>query len=316
MNTIGRTLSFALALAAASAAFGAELSKSVPKGWGEDFAAGKAEAEKSGKLILMAFSGSDWCGWCVKMEKEIYSDKKFISGAKKKFVLLMIDNPKDKSILSAVAKKQNSELTKKYRISGYPSTVIVDASGKEVKRFGGYQKGGPEGFLKSLEEVAKSAGVKGAVEITDEDAKKDDRFFCEQAEKSKVASRESKKRKANVQSDFELEEFAGIKFGASKAEGAPKLEKPFRLLSEVTKTSYSGNKLKGVVLSAPADAVKGMSDDELRMETCKLVRALEGELGVQFAVTSSKIDFTCRKASIVVTSSKARGVLSVQFQRK
>ena len=93
MNIIGKAMSLAISLAVASAAFGAELSKSVPKGWDEDFEAGKATAEKSGKLILLAFSGSDWCGWCVKMEKEIYSDKNFIAAAKKKFVLLMIDNP-------------------------------------------------------------------------------------------------------------------------------------------------------------------------------------------------------------------------------
>ena len=108
MNIIGKAMSFAVSLAVASAALGAELSKSVPKGWDEDFEAGKATAEKSGKLILLAFSGSDWCGWCVKMEKEIYSDKKFISEAKKKFVLLMIDNPQNKSILSPLAAKQNS----------------------------------------------------------------------------------------------------------------------------------------------------------------------------------------------------------------
>ena len=105
MNIIGKAMSLAISLAVASAAFGAELSKSVPKGWDEDFEAGKATAEKSGKLILLAFSGSDWCGWCVKMEKEIYSDKNFIAAAKKKFVLLMIDSPRDKSILSPLAAK-------------------------------------------------------------------------------------------------------------------------------------------------------------------------------------------------------------------
>ena len=57
MNIIGKAMSLAISLAVASAAFGAELSKSVPKGWDEDFEAGKATAEKSGKLILLAFSG-------------------------------------------------------------------------------------------------------------------------------------------------------------------------------------------------------------------------------------------------------------------
>ena len=316
MNIIGKTVSLALSLVVTFSVLGAELSKSVPKGWDEDFEAGKATAEKSGKLILLAFSGSDWCGWCVKMEKEIYSDKKFIAAAKKKFVLLMIDNPRDKSILSPLAAKQNSELTRKYNVRGFPSTVIVRPSGEEVERFGGYQRSGVDGFLKALDEVADAAGVKGVVEISDEEAKKDDRFFFAPAEKGKIASRESKKRKTNAQSDLVLDEFAGIKFGRAKAEGAPKLEKPYRLLTSVSKTSYAGNKLTGFTLAADAGAVKAMTEEDLQIETCKLVRALEAELGVQFAVTSAKIDFTGKKTSVVVHSNRASGVLSAQFSRK
>ena len=316
MNTVVRTFAVFLVSAIASSAFGAQLSKSVPKGWGEDFEEGKALAEKSGKLVLLAFSGSDWCGWCMKMEKEIYSDKKFISEAKKRYVLLMIDNPRGEDILSPLAKKQNRELTSKYGVRGFPSTVIVRPSGEEVRRFGGYQSSGVDGFLEELAAVAESAGVKGAAEVTDEDAKKDDRFYGDPAEKGKVASRESKQRKANALNDFEMDGFAGVKFGASKADGAPKLEKPFRLLSKVSKTTYAGNKLTAFTLSADASAVKAMSEEDFRLETCKLVRALEGELGVQFAVTPSKIDFTGRKASVVVRANKASGVLSAQFSRK
>ena len=135
-------------------AFGAKLSKSVPKGWGEDVAAASETAKKEGKLMLLAFSGSDWCGWCVKMEKEIYSQKKFINEAKKKFVLVMIDSPRNKEILTKLAKKQNPELVKKYDIHGYPSTVIARPSGEVVKRFGGYQRGGIESFLEALNAVA------------------------------------------------------------------------------------------------------------------------------------------------------------------
>jgi len=150
-------------------AFGAKLSKSVPKGWNEDFAASSETAKKDGKLLLIAFSGSDWCGWCVKMEREIYSDRKFITEAKKKFVLVMIDSPQNQDILSKLAKKQNPELVKKFGIRGYPSTIIARPDGEVVKRFGGYQRGGIEAFLKSLNEVADAANPVKAV--TDEKAK-------------------------------------------------------------------------------------------------------------------------------------------------
>ena len=181
---------------------------------------------------------------------------------------------------------------------------------------GGYQRSGVDGFLKELDAVAEAAGVTGSAVLSEEDAKKDDRFFADPEAKGKVSSRESKKRKANALKDFDLEGFAGIKFGMNKSEGAPKLEKPFRLLSEVKKTTYAGNKLTGFTIAAPADAVKAMSDDELRLETCKLVLALEGELDAEFAVTPTKIDCTGKKVSVVVHSNRAAGVLDVQFSKK
>ena len=61
----------ALCAVVAMSSYAAKVSKSVPKGWSEDFAAAQKTAEKEKKLILLAFSGSDWCGWCVKMDKEV-----------------------------------------------------------------------------------------------------------------------------------------------------------------------------------------------------------------------------------------------------
>ena len=154
-----------------AAAFGAKMSKSVPKGWSEDFAAASATAQKEGKLILLAFSGSDWCGWCVKMEKEIYSDKKFISEAKKNYVLVMIDSPRNKEILSKIALRQNPGLLRKYGVRGFPSTVIVRSSGEEVKRFGGYQRDGVDAFLKELKAIAEEFAPSQEKDKAEEKAK-------------------------------------------------------------------------------------------------------------------------------------------------
>ena len=321
MNKMTKAAACACACAMAAAALGAKLSDSVPKGWGEDFAAASEEAKKDGKLMLLAFSGSDWCGWCVKMEREIYSDKKFISKAKRKFVLVMIDNPRNKEILSKLAQKQNPELVRKYNIGGYPSTVIVRPGGEEVKRFGGYQQGGVAAFLEKLDAVAEEAGV-GKAPAGDasggeaKDSDKDDRFFFEAADRAKVLARESRQRKSNAASDFEVTSFAGIQFGASKADGAPTLDQPYHGLSVVKKTTYAGGKLSGVTLAAPPAEVKAMSADELRAKTCELVQAIEADLGVRLAVSGSKIDFTGKKTSIVVSSSKSLGTLSVQVQKK
>lgn len=307
-----------------TATFGAKLSDSVPKGWGEDYAAAKEEAKKDGKFLLLAFSGSDWCGWCMKMEKDIYSKKEFIDEAKKKFVLVMIDSPQNKEILSKLAQRQNPGLVKKYEVHGYPSTIIARADGEVVKRFGGYKSGGVDAFLAELNAAAANTGEANDARKDNEknaedeaaEAAKDDRFFHEPAERTKISMREMKQRKANLTNDFELASFAGIRFGASRADGAPKLEEPYLLLSEVKKTAYSGGKLSSVTLIAPAKDVKAMSVDDFRKETCKLVRTIEKDLGIRFAVTGSKIDFTNKKASIEVKSNRSSGLLSVQLTKK
>ena len=159
LNTIVRRALVALCMGTCVAASAAKLSKSVPSGWGEDFAAAQKAAAAGDKYILLAFSGSDWCGWCVKMDKDIYSDKKFIRSAKKDFELVLIDSPQDKSILSPLAKKQNPGLLKKYGIRGFPCSILVHPDGTEAKRFGGYQRGGPEAFLQALKDAAKAAGA-------------------------------------------------------------------------------------------------------------------------------------------------------------
>ena len=134
------------------------VSKSVAKGWTEDFEVAKKKAAKEGKLILMDFSGSDWCGWCKKMDEEVFAKDRFVREASKKFVLVMIDTPNDKTILSNLARRQNQELKETYSVRGFPTVVIVDPEGKEVKRHSGYRAGGPSGYIKYLRELTR--GVK------------------------------------------------------------------------------------------------------------------------------------------------------------
>ena len=134
------------------------VSKSVPKGWTEDFEAARQQAAKEGKLILIDFSGSDWCGWCKKMDEEVFSQDRFVREVTKKFVLVMVDSPRDKSMLSALARKQNQKLTEKYEVRGFPTVVIVNPDGEKVKSHSGYRKGGPQGYIKYLRELTR--GVK------------------------------------------------------------------------------------------------------------------------------------------------------------
>jgi thioredoxin-related protein len=122
------------------------------EGWTADFAAAKKEATESKKDLLIDFTGSDWCGWCIKLNKEVFSHEPFKAGVKDKFVLVELDYPKDKSKLSAETIKQNEELGKKYEIQGYPTILMCDAEGRPFAATG-YQAGGPEAYVKHLDEL-------------------------------------------------------------------------------------------------------------------------------------------------------------------
>ena len=131
---------------------------STPAGWTDDFEAAKKQAEKEDKLLLVDFSGSDWCGWCKKLDNEVFSKPEFLNGVKNDFVLVMIDSPSDKSLLSEKAAKQNPELQKKYMISGYPTVLIMDAAGEVLDKTG-YRDGGAKAYVEYLMDVRKFARV-------------------------------------------------------------------------------------------------------------------------------------------------------------
>jgi thioredoxin-related protein len=130
-------------------------------GWETDFAKASAKAKAEGKHILIDFSGSDWCGWCVKLDKEVFSKKAFKSYAKENLILVLADFPRDKSKQSEELQKQNEELSKKYEVRGFPTVYILNPEGKAIDKTG-YQAGGPEAYVAYLKKViteAKTAPV-------------------------------------------------------------------------------------------------------------------------------------------------------------
>ncbi len=128
--------------------------------WLDDFSAAKAAAQKEGKPILVDFSGSDWCGWCIKLDKEVFSQKAFLDYAGENLILFLADYPRHKQ-LSAQVKKQNDELQNKYRIEGFPTVLLLNADGKVLAQTG-YQPGGAEVYVKSLRDLLTKAGWKAA----------------------------------------------------------------------------------------------------------------------------------------------------------
>lgn len=109
------------------------------RGWDDNYEKGLAEAKKDGKMVLLDFTGSDWCGYCMKLDDEVFSKSDFKKFAKDKLVLIELDYPKGKR-LNKATQEQNAELKTQFRISGYPTIVMVDAEGKEQARWVGYKK--------------------------------------------------------------------------------------------------------------------------------------------------------------------------------
>ena len=124
---------------------------STPEGWTDDYDAALRWATAQKKLVLVDFSGSDWCGWCKELNNEVFDTDEFRAGAKDKYILLMIDTPMDKSLLNAKAKTQNPALVKKYAIRGFPTVLLLDADGNKVAQLG-YAAGGPVPYLAKLED--------------------------------------------------------------------------------------------------------------------------------------------------------------------
>lgn len=140
----------ALVILSLAASF--SLSAFASDGWLSDFAKAKSEAVAEKKPILMDFTGSDWCTWCIRLRKEVFDTDTFRKAAPKDFVLLELDYPQDESKVPAAIREQNADLQQKYAIQGYPTILLVDAEGRPFARTG-YQKGGPEEYLKHLEEL-------------------------------------------------------------------------------------------------------------------------------------------------------------------
>ena len=124
------------------------------EGWSEDFAASCKQAAETKKDLLIDFTGSDWCGWCIKLDEEVFSHDEFKDGVKDKFVLVELDYPHNTSKLSKETIKQNEELQKKYSIEGYPTILLCDATGKPYAKTG-YEQGGPVKYVASLDELRK-----------------------------------------------------------------------------------------------------------------------------------------------------------------
>jgi len=138
------------------------ISVSATSGWKTNLPDALKEAKKTGKYVLVDFSGSDWCHYCIQLDKKVFNKPIFKKFAEKKLVLVLIDFPERKK-QSAQLKAVNQALAVKYKVEGFPTVLLMASDGK-VLLVTGYLPGGPKAYIKHLEKAmpkkAKAAAKK------------------------------------------------------------------------------------------------------------------------------------------------------------
>ncbi|GAA3935805.1 thioredoxin family protein [Chitinophaga oryziterrae] len=123
--------------------------------WETDFAVAKVRAQQEKKYILLNFSGSDWCGPCIRMHSEIFGSDQFKQFADANLVLVNADFPRQKkNRLPKEQEQQNDRLADTYNAAGsFPFTVLLDASGKVLKSWDGFPKEKTDVFIDEINQV-------------------------------------------------------------------------------------------------------------------------------------------------------------------
>jgi thioredoxin-related protein len=133
--------------------------------WYIDLAQGQAAAKKENKLVFIDFTGSDWCGWCMKLKSEVFTTPEFVNYARTNLVLVEIDLPRFKPI-SPEALAKNEALQAQFRAEGLPTLIVLDPQGKELWRLGGYAEAKPAQWIQMLDSLKTRVAVPAKAQAT------------------------------------------------------------------------------------------------------------------------------------------------------
>jgi len=123
--------------------------------WFDDYRAGMQQAQKEHKPVFLYFTGSDWCGWCKKLDQEVLSQPDFARAVGSKFVFVKLDFPMNRSGSDASV-QQNLQLKQQYGVTGFPTVVLIDAKGNFLAETG-YRSGGARSYASYIEQLMNSS---------------------------------------------------------------------------------------------------------------------------------------------------------------
>lgn len=119
--------------------------------WNEDLASAAQEARQSKKMILLNFSGSDWCGWCKRLDAEVFSQPAYLEYASSNLVSVLVDFPRGKA-QSAAQINKNQQLAFHFRVQGFPKILLFSSEGDWIGELG-YAPGGADAFVQSIRQL-------------------------------------------------------------------------------------------------------------------------------------------------------------------
>jgi protein disulfide-isomerase len=135
--------------------------------WQTDMNKALEISKKSKKPLFLFFTGSDWCGWCIRLQKEVFKTPEFAKWAKDNVILVELDFPRSTPQQPEI-KKQNAELQQTFAVQGYPTVWFVRGSKKDGKinleKLGstGYVAGGPTAWLAAADKILANKPTKTA----------------------------------------------------------------------------------------------------------------------------------------------------------
>lgn len=128
--------------------------------WHTDMSKAVEISMQKEKPVLLFFTGSDWCGWCIRLQKEVLRTPEFATWAKDNVVLVELDYPRSKPQTNEI-KLQNGQLQQIFGIQGYPTVFfsnVQESAGKiNFQAIGntGYVAGGPKAWLAVADGILK-----------------------------------------------------------------------------------------------------------------------------------------------------------------
>ncbi len=126
----------------------------APGEWTMDLGAAKALAAETGRPLLLNFTGSDWCGWCRMMERQVFSQEAWQTYAKDRLILVWVDFPRDKSLVPEAFAERNTQLMKEFEVGGFPTYILLDPDGQtRLGQAGASREATPQSFIATLEDL-------------------------------------------------------------------------------------------------------------------------------------------------------------------